>query len=777
MRRTAERTTEPVSEPFDVPRPMAVLTEAMTASIVEFGVRTGLCAALAAGPATSAELAVATTGDERMAREWLHGMVAAQLVDQDGERYAWRSGAGQFFRGSAAFLDLAPGVALFGALARCVPAAAAAYHAGGRLGGDQYPDELSDAMRRMSAQWTTTVLPRVWLPGVPGMVDALRGSGRVAEIGCAGGATLEALATAFPAITAEGFDLDERAVNAGNARLEQRGLADRVVLRPIDAAAGLTGEYDLVLALSVLHDAADLPGLLTAAAKALRPSGCLLVVESPPVEGPLAAMLLATSLLYCVPTTAARGGTPWGTLGLPPDVLVSFAADAGLAALPALPSVHPMVAAYAFGRQGPSPEKPPAAPRTAVPRVGRGRLVGRALLLMAYLLVVVLHVGAGWLVDRARGRGRAQSRLTRRLVRHLERLGPTYVKFGQMLGSRADLFPAHVTEQLAALHDGVRRMTDAESRRQWDLAVGQQPRLGELRLTDRCLGSGSMACVYEATDVDGRAVAVKLQRPGVAASMSVDLALMTAFIRVAERLPRAGRAPLADLVGYMARALYGQVDFLQEASYTRRLAANLASHEHVVVPRVRDEYTSPLTLVTDLVPGLVNGVPAMDATLRTAVARRALDAVGSMIFLNDLVHCDLHPGNLHVRQDGSVVMLDAGYCVEVPETVRHALRDFFVNLALGNGNRCGEIMYDSGPPARHTAAGRSAFVHEIAELVAATTGRFDMIDFGPKVFDAQNRFGVRPPADFAFPLMSLMIVEGTLRRWWPDLEIPAATGL
>ncbi|MFG3442763.1 AarF/UbiB family protein [Nonomuraea sp. NPDC047897] len=784
------------SDGVELPRPMAIVATAMVAAMLEFGSRTGLSAALAERPSQADELARATGGDVRIAEEWLRAMVAAGLVGRDGPRHAWLPEVRPFIGG---MMDVQPGVALFGALTRCVPAVAEAYHAGGSLADARYPRELADAMQRMSAQWTKVLLPDVWLPAVPGLVEALRAGGRVAEIGCASGETLETLAAAFPQITADGFDLDERLTSAGVTRLAARGLAGRVSLSPLDATTALDGPYDLILALSVLHDAADPARLLRAAADALRPGGTLLVVESPPLTGPAAAMLLATSVLYCVPATAARGGQALGTLGLTPDALGSVAAEAGLAPVTTLPVVHPLVSAYAFGRadeQADEQAAGAAAPGESVaaeqaaperlPRVGRLRLAGRAAMLAARVTRASAHIGAMWVLDRLRsGKVKAQARATRRLVRHLERMGPTYVKFGQMLASRADLFPAHVTERLAALHDDVTPMGAEEFARQLARAVRQEPRLGRLKVLDRCIGSGSIACVYEALDADGRLLAVKLQREGVAESMSIDLALLTALTRVAERLPAAGGAPMADLVGYMSRALYGQIDFFREAAYLRRLAAQLARYDEITVPAVHDAYTCAAALVTDLVPGLTNDPPAgVDPVTRDRVASRVLDAVGSMIFKDGFVHCDLHPGNLYIRADGTAVILDAGYCVELPRTVQHGLRDFFINLTLRNGVRCGEIMYDSafpgGPPARHTAADRRAFAGEIAELVRTTTepgGRFDLTDFGPRVFDIQNTFGVHPPADFAFPLMSLMIVEGTLRRWWPDLEIPAAAGM
>lgn len=415
------------------------------------------------------------------------------------------------------------------------------------------------------------------------------------------------------------------------------------------------------------------------------------------------------------------------------------------------------------------------------PRVSRWRLVRRAVGLFLRLGGYASVLGPRYLFDRIRrGRIEAQTRLARRAVRRVERLGATYVKFGQMIASRADLLPPHVIAELATLLDEVTPMSARAFERQWRAARLRRPELAALSFTGRCLGSGSIACVYEATlpGTDGDAtLAVKLQRPGIAKLMATDLALLTAFTRLAEKLPQAGGAPMADLIDYMNRAIYGQLDFVREAVHTEQLAKNLASLPGVVVPTVRGELSDGQVLVTDLIPGLSDSGPAaLDPEQRSVAAALALAAVGQMVFSDGFVHCDLHPGNLYIRADGSVVILDAGYCVDMPEPIRDHLAEFFSNLLAGNGVRCGEIMYDSALNS-DSGGDRAVFIGEIAELVAASTGpghRFEMAEFGQGVFEAQNRHGVHPPSDFAFPLMSLMIVEGTLRSFWPDLQMPGA---
>ena len=331
-----------------VPPVLSILASAMTATMLDLGNRTGLIRALADGPADAAELAARTGGDERLVAEWLRCLDAAGLVVSAGNRSQWTPDAAAMLAGPPGSPgDLSAGIGLFSALASCVPAVAAAFGSGA-VPADAYPPELASAMQRMSDGWTAGVLPQLWVPAIDGLAERLQAGGRVAEIGCGAGHALQALGERYPAMTADGFELDGRQVADGNRRLTAAGLTDRLWLHAEDAATGLAGPYDLVLALSVLHDVGDLDTVLRTVADHLAPQGHLLVVESPPLRGPLAAMLLATSTLYCVPSVQARGHAALGTLGLPPEVLLPAVDRAGLVLDPPLPQAIPLVAAYSF---------------------------------------------------------------------------------------------------------------------------------------------------------------------------------------------------------------------------------------------------------------------------------------------------------------------------------------------------------------------------------------------------------------------------------------------
>jgi SAM-dependent methyltransferase len=342
--------TQPTDDrqPGGVPPVLSILAAAMTATMLDLGDRTGLNRALAAGPADPAELAERTGGNERLIAEWLRCLDAAGLLTSAGRRSQWLPEvAGMLAGPRGAPGDLSAGIGLFSVLASCVPLVAAAFDSGA-VAAEQYPDGLAASMQSMSEGWTASALPELWVPAIEGLAGRLTAGGRVAELGCGAGHALQALGRRYPGLTGEGFELDARQVEQGNQRLVAAGLADRVRLQAVDAVAGLRGPYDLVLALSVLHDIGDLDSTLRVIADCLAPQGHLLVVESPPLRGPLAAMLLATSTLYCVPSVQARGQQALGTLGLPPEVLIPAAARAGLVLDPPLPPATPLVLAYSF---------------------------------------------------------------------------------------------------------------------------------------------------------------------------------------------------------------------------------------------------------------------------------------------------------------------------------------------------------------------------------------------------------------------------------------------
>jgi len=336
-------------------RVLADISGAMVCILSAIGVRLGLFRELAeSGPVTSGELATRTGLDERYVREWLHGLASAGYleVDRAAHRFSLSPGLAMITAYDGSPVNLAAGYQLIPPLAEMVGPVADAFRTGDGVRQERYSTALYDAMEQMSASWLETSLVQQWIPAIGGLAERLEEGGRVADIGCGHGRALILCAQAFPDSEFVGYDSFRPNIETARERAEAAGVADRVRFVQADATSGLAGYHDLVTAFNVLHDAADPVGLLRAIRGAVAPDGVLLLVESKaadqPVDnaGPVSAVLYATSVLYCLPTSRADGGPGLGTLGLPPERIRDYCGTAGFRSVRPLPNFNPFTALY-----------------------------------------------------------------------------------------------------------------------------------------------------------------------------------------------------------------------------------------------------------------------------------------------------------------------------------------------------------------------------------------------------------------------------------------------
>lgn len=322
------------------------------------GDRLGLFRALAAqGPSSVEALAAATSTERRYVEEWATGSVAAGFLAHDP---------------GAATFSLAPGMGLilgrddtqfsfggafqnFGALLRVLDDVEFSFRHGGGVHQQHYGDDCYEGMTRSTAAWHDHLLVPAWIPAVPGLHERLVAGARIADIGCGHGRAAIRLATAYPDSTVVGYDVHPPSVDAAGRAAAEAGVADRVRFETLDAADGLPEAFDLVLALDVVHDAADPAALLRAVGSALKSDGVFLVLEirceatlEANAAAPLGATRYAMSLLYCLTTSLARGGAGLGTCGLPEPVLRTMAAEAGFPSMEVVVGDGPFNVLYAL---------------------------------------------------------------------------------------------------------------------------------------------------------------------------------------------------------------------------------------------------------------------------------------------------------------------------------------------------------------------------------------------------------------------------------------------
>lgn len=392
------------------------------------------------------------------------------------------------------------------------------------------------------------------------------------------------------------------------------------------------------------------------------------------------------------------------------------------------------------------------------------------------LAIVVRHavpaVLAAALAAR-RGRAAVGAVLGPRVSRLAVALGPSFVKGAQLLSTRRDVLPAAWCTALAELHDQVPPLRERTARAALRRAYRGDPPVVVDWTTVR---SGSIACVYRGT-VDGRAVAVKIRRPGVRRVIELDFAIMRAGAAILQLLPWFRRLPAVTVLRQVGDAVAQQADFAAEQESLAALRDLLSDVDYLSIPAPLPDQCAEGVLVMEFVDGLEPLTPdSVTGRQRGELVRRVLFCTYRMLFLHGLVHCDMHPGNLYLCPDGRIVLLDAGFVVRLRPRIRRLFAEFFMHMARGNGWYCAEIVRES---AAGVAAGAdvAAFRIGIIALVDESSGRpareFSLVRFATHLFDLQRRHGLFAAPEFIFPLLALLVLEGRINDLDEEVDFQA----
>ncbi|MDP1622385.1 MAG: AarF/UbiB family protein [Bacteroidales bacterium] len=358
----------------------------------------------------------------------------------------------------------------------------------------------------------------------------------------------------------------------------------------------------------------------------------------------------------------------------------------------------------------------------------------------------------------------------------LEELGPTFIKFGQILADRPDIVPEELRAQFRILQDEAKPMPDDIALQEIEKELGRP--VGEIfREFDPVrIASASIAQAYRAVLLNGEEVCIKIQRPGIDQKIQLDLNLMNIFAnRMQRNNPEMEAINLKGVVKEFGKTIKKELDFHHEASNIARFHICFKDNPEIKVPKVYPQYTTGKILVEEFIKG--TKVSDLDNLLKSGhdlkeIARKAMRLVFDQIFTHGFFHADPHPGNIFVMDGEIISFIDFG----MMGTLRKEQLHFLGKYVIGYIDRDPYVMAE----ALMIASGKRSFAqfkeleYQIGDLLAHYKHlSIEDMDFGKVMNESVEiliQFGLRIPPGIYLLVKSLMAIERVAVVLYPKID-------
>ncbi|WP_120510101.1 ubiquinone biosynthesis regulatory protein kinase UbiB [Photobacterium salinisoli] len=372
--------------------------------------------------------------------------------------------------------------------------------------------------------------------------------------------------------------------------------------------------------------------------------------------------------------------------------------------------------------------------------------------------------------------------LGERLRLALQTLGPVWVKFGQMMSTRRDLFPPHIADQLALLQDRVAPFDGALARHQIEKSLGGPLDTWFADFDQTPLASASIAQVHTATlKENGREVVIKVIRPDILPVIKADIKLMYRMARLLSRfMPEARRLRPVEVIREYEKTLLDELDLMREAANAIQLRRNFDGSDSLYVPEVFTDYSHSNLLVMERIYGIqVSDVEALKAngTDMKLLSEKAVNVFFTQVFRDSFFHADMHPGNIFVSYKNPVdpqwIALDFGIVGTLNREDKRYLAENLLAFFNRDYRKVAELHVDSGWVPADTNVDEFEFaIRTVCEPIFEKP--LADISFGHvllNLFNTARRFNMEVQPQLVLLQKTLLYVEGLGRQLYPQLDL------
>ena len=362
------------------------------------------------------------------------------------------------------------------------------------------------------------------------------------------------------------------------------------------------------------------------------------------------------------------------------------------------------------------------------------------------------------------------------LAKDLEKLGPTFIKLGQLLSTRADLMPGPYLEALSRLQDQIEPFPYEEVERIVSGELGVRLSKAFDDFDPSPIGAASLSQVHRARMRDGRDVVVKVQRPNIRDLIVGDLEALGEIAHFLDQHTELGRRYEFDnMLVHLRKSLLRELDFTIEANNLRSIGDNLVEFENIVIPEPIDDFTTTRVLTMEYISG--KKITALNPLRLLEIdggllAEDLFSAYLQQFLVDGIFHADPHPGNVFLTDDDRIALLDLGMVGRVTRTFQDNLLRLLLAISEGRGEMAAQAAMRMGEPKE--GFDRAAFERRITDLVSehgdAVLSRQDAGKVTLEITKISADSWFRLPAEFTMFAKALLNLDRVVYSLDPNFD-------